>query len=106
MQEGGVVEKCRCVATVRGEGGRERDVSSAGPPPPMPAPLRAPRALSADRALSLSLSRALCLCLSFFLLYLSFTKRAHNLPLSEKTFTDSAPRLKGSFPEKIYILLL
>lgn len=105
MQEGGVVEKCRCVATVRGEGGRERDVSSAGPPPPMPAPLRAPRALSADRALSLSRARALSLSL-FFLLYLSFTKRAHNLPLSEKTFTDSAPRLKGLFPEKIYILLL
>lgn len=63
MQEGGVVEKCRCVATVRGEGGRERDVSSAGPPPPMPAPLRAPRALSADRALSLSRARSVSVSL-------------------------------------------
>lgn len=78
MQEGGVVEKCRCVATVRGEGGRERDVSSAGPPPPMPAPLRAPRALSADRALSLSLARALSLSLFFSALSLIYEKSSQS----------------------------
>lgn len=54
---------------------------------------------SLGRSSSLSRARALSLSL-FFLLYLSFTKRAHNLPLSEKTFTDSAPMLKGYFQRK------
>lgn len=82
------MEKCRCVATVRGEGGRERDVSSAGPPPPMPAPLRAPRALSADRALSLS--RALCLCLSFFC-SISHLRKELTISLSPKRRSQTPP---------------